>query len=234
MNIKTLTFDVFGTVVDWRSGVARSAEAYLKPKGFDLDWGAFADGWRSGYVPAILSVVEGKRPWATFETLHREILDGMVGKFGLEGLGENDREALNAGWRQLDPWPDVTAGMTRLKAKFPLVSLSNGGVAQMIALARRGGLPWDAILGAQISGSYKPDPKLYLDAAHLLDCRPDEVMMVAAHPSDLRAAAGCGLRTAYVHRAHEYGAHSEKPRPDAGAFDIHAEDFGDLADQLGC
>ncbi len=234
MDIRALTFDVFGTTVDWRSGVAREAQRQLAPKGYDLDWNAIADRWRAGYLPAMAPVREGKRPWVTFEVLHREILDGMAGAFGLEGLTDAERDALNLGcWRRLDPWPDTRAGMARLAKKGPLISLSNGSIAQIIALARHGDLRWDAILGTQFSNSYKPDPKLYLDAVRALGLEPGQVMMVAAHTDDLKAAAACGLRTAYVHRSDEYGQGNERRRPEAGAFDFHADSFEDLAAALG-
>ncbi len=234
MDIRALTFDVFGTTVDWRSGVAREAQRQLEPKGYSLDWNAIADRWRAGYLPAMAPVRDGKRPWVTFEVLHREILDGMAGEFGLQGLTEAERDDLNlACWRKLDPWPDTRPGMTRLAKMASLIALSNGSIAQMIAIARHGDLRWDAILGAQVSGTYKPDPKLYKDSVRILGLAPEQVMMVAAHTDDLKAAAACGLRTAYVHRADEYGPGNERRRPEAGAFDIEVDSFEDLAAALG-
>ncbi|MEI7933180.1 MAG: haloacid dehalogenase type II [Alphaproteobacteria bacterium] len=233
LDVKALVFDVFGTVVDWRSSVAREAEAFLSLRGHKLDWNAFADRWREGYQPAMAPVRQGKRPWVSFEVLHKEILIEMLSELGVEAITADDLNELNQAWRRLDPWPDVPHGLTRLRQVGPVVALSNGGIAQMIALARWGAYNWDAILGAQVSQTYKPDPKSYLDSAKILDLRPDQVMMVAAHPWDLTAAAGCGLRTAYVHRATEYGAEMDRKRPAKGTFDIEVDSFEDLADRLG-
>ena len=206
----------------------------LAPKGYNLDWSAVADRWRAGYLPAMAPVREGKRPWVSFETLHREILDGMADEFGLEALPDSERDELNlAAWRRLDPWPDTRAGMARLAKGASLIALSNGSIAQMIAIARHGDLRWDAILGAQFSGTYKPDPKLYKDAVRTLGLEPGQVMMVAAHVDDLNAAAACGLRTAYVHRADEYGPGKGVRAPDPGTFDIQVDSFEDLAAALG-
>lgn len=233
LDIKALVFDVFGTVVDWRTSVAREAESYLSLRGHKLDWLAFADRWREGYQPAMAPVREGKRPWVSFEVLHEEILMEMLDELGVEAITAADLKELNQAWRRLDPWPDVPSGLQRLRQVGPVVALSNGGVAQMIALARWGGFHWDTILGAQISKTYKPDPKIYLDGAEYLDLRPEQVMMVAAHPWDLDAAKACGLRTAYVHRATEYGADKDRKRPAKGTYDIEVDSFEDLADRLG-
>lgn len=232
-DIKALVFDVFGTVVDWRSSVAREAEAFLSLRGYKLDWNAFADRWRAGYQPAMAPVREGRRPWVSFEVLHKEILIEMLDEMGVPAITDADLDELNGAWRRLDPWPDVPSGLMRLRQVGPVVALSNGGIAQMIALARWGNFNWDTILGAQVSQTYKPDPKIYLDGAALLGLRPDQVMMVAAHPWDLQAAAGCGLATAYVHRATEYGADKDRERPAKGSFDLHVDSFEDLADRLG-
>ncbi len=233
LDIKALVFDVFGTVVDWRSSVAREAEAFLSLRGHKLDWFAFADRWREGYQPAMAPVREGKRPWVSFEVLHEEILVEMLAELGVEAITAADLKELNQAWRRLDLWPDVPGGLSRLRQVGPVVALSNGGIAQMIALARWGGFQWDTILGAQVSKTYKPDSKIYLDGAAYLDLRPDQVMMVAAHPWDLEAAKACGLRTAYVHRPTEYGTEKPKKRPDKGTFDIEVDSFEELADRLG-
>ena len=232
-DIRALVFDVFGPVVDWRTSVAREAEAFLSLRGYKLDWLAFADRWRAGYQPAMAPVREGKRPWVTFETLHLEILIEMLNEAGVKVITDTELIELNQAWRKLDPWPDVPGGLQRLRQVGPVVALSNGGIAQMVALARWGGFHWDAILGAQVSRTYKPDPKIYLDAVDYVDLRPDQVMMVAAHPWDLQAAGACGLRTAFVHRATEYGADKDRERPKRGTFDMEVESFEELADRLG-
>jgi 2-haloacid dehalogenase len=233
MTIKALTFDVFGTVVDWRSGVAREAEALLAPKGFDRDWPAFADAWRARYQPAMSAVRKGERPFVILDTLHRENLVELLAAEGIVGLSETEVDQLNRAWHRLDPWPDVVAGLTRLKRRFILATLSNGNVALMVAMARRAGLPWDAILGAEVSGAYKPLPEAYDSAARMLGLAPAECLMVAAHPYDLRAAAARGFRTAYVRRPLEDGPGTEPPWPAKGAFDYAVGDFGSLADALG-
>jgi 2-haloacid dehalogenase len=231
--IKALTFDVFGTVVDWRASVAREAEAQLAPKGVALDWGAFADGWRAKYVPAMAKVSSGARPFVTLDVLHRENLVELLAERGVAGLTDAEVDDLNLAWHRLDPWPDVLEGMARLKRRFILASLSNGNVRLMVDMARRAGLPWDAILGAEVARAYKPSPEAYDAAARLLALDPAECLMVAAHPTDLAAAAARGLRTAYVHRPLERGPGREAKRPAAGTFDYAVDSFLELADVLG-
>ena len=231
--IQALTFDVFGTVVDWRSSVAREAEAMLAPKGFALDWGAFADGWRARYVPAMAKVSGGSRPFVILDVLHRENLVELLQETGVEGLSEAEVDALNLAWHRLDPWPDVVEGLARLKRRFMLATLSNGNVRLMVDMARRAGLPWDAILGAEVARAFKPQPEAYDSAARMLGLAPAECLMVAAHPADLAAAAGRGFRTAYVHRPLERGPGREPKRPAPRTFDYEAEDFIDLAEKLG-
>jgi len=231
--IQALAFDVFGTVVDWRRSVAREAEALLAPKGVALDWGAFADGWRAKYVPAMARVSSGARPFVALDVLHRENLVDLLAEHRIGGLTEAEIDALNLAWHRLDPWPDVLAGMARLKRRFILASLSNGNVRLMVDVARRAGLLWDAILGAEVARAYKPTPEAYDAAARLLMLDPSECLMVAAHPSDLAAAAARGLRTAYVHRPLERGPHREATRPAPGTFDYAVDSFPELADALG-
>ena len=230
--IKALTFDVFGTVVDWRSGVAREAEAALAPKGHALDWGAFADRWRALYQPAMEQVRTGARPFTILDALHRENLVVLLAELGIAGLSEPEIDALNLAWHRLDPWPDVLDGMARLRRRFILASLSNGNIALMVDMARRAGLPWDVILGAEVARAYKPQPEAYDSAARMLALAPAECLMVAAHPSDLAAAAARGLRTAYVHRPLENGPGREARRPAAGTFDYQVDSFGELAEAL--
>jgi len=234
MLIKALTFDVFGTLVDWRGGVAREAEALLAPKGFAKDWGAFADAWRSRYQPAMRKVRRGERPFTTLDVLHRENLVELLAQEGVEGLTEAEVDHLNRAWHRLDPWPDVVPGLHRLKARYIVASLSNGNVALAVNLAKHAGLPWDVILGGDVAGAYKPSAEAYLGAVRRLALEPEECMMVAAHPTDLEAAASRGFRTAYVHRPLEDGPGRESVRPQPGTFDLSADDLPSLAALLGC
>jgi 2-haloacid dehalogenase len=231
-DIRALTFDVFGTVVDWRASVAREAEALLGPKGHALDWGDFADRWRALYQPAMAKVRHGERDFVILDQLHRENLVALLAELEVRSLGEAEIDELNRAWHRLDPWPDVLEGLGRLKRRFILATLSNGNVALMVNMARRAGLPWDVILGAEVARAYKPAPEAYDAAARMLALAPAECLMVAAHPADLRAAARRGFRTAYVHRPLEQGPGREPARPEPDAFDYAAEDFIDLARQL--
>jgi 2-haloacid dehalogenase len=232
MEIQALTFDVFGTVVDWRGSVAREAERLLAPKGHALDWGGFADGWRARYVPAMAKVSSGERPFVILDDLHRENLVELLAESGITDLTNAEIDELNLAWHRLDPWPDVLEGLARLKRRFILATLSNGNVRLMVDMARRAGLPWDAILGAEAARAYKPQPEAYDSAARMLRLAPAECLMVAAHPSDLAAAATRGLSTAYVARPLEYGPDRQPRRPDLGTFDYHVESFLELADAL--
>ncbi len=232
-NIRALTFDVFGTTVDWCSGVAREAKAMLAPHGCDCDWIEFANRWRAGYQPAMDEVRSGRRGYVTMDVLHREMLDPVLAHYGVTGLSEANKQHLALGWRRLDPWPDVVAGMQRLKHRYILVALSNANIALAVEMAKRGGLPWDVVLGAEIVRTYKPRPEIYDSAPHLLGFAPDQVMMVACHVWDLDAAAKRGLRTAFVRRPDEYGPGKSGPAPQAGAYDVVAENFEGLADALG-
>ena len=230
--IKALTFDVFGTVVDWRSSVAREAEAFLAPKGVSPDWGDFADRWRARYQPSMAKVRMGERPFAILDELHRENLLDMLAEDGIS-LGEAEIDYLNRAWHRLDPWPEVVEGLTRLKRHFILATLSNGNVALMVNMAKRAGLPWDVILGAEVARAYKPAPEAYDRAAAMLGLAPAQCLMVAAHPYDLMSAAGRGFRTAYVHRPLEQGPGREAERPPPGTFDYEVNGFVELAEVLG-
>lgn len=232
-NIRALTFDVFGTVVDWRAGIAREAEAMLAPKGHALDWGAFADAWRAEYQPAMAAVREGKRDYVVMDVLHREMLDAALEHFGVAGLDETELHRLAMAWRRLDPWPDAVEGMNRLKTRFAVAALSNGNVALILAMAKRAGLPWDVILGSELVRTYKPDAAIYDSAPRFLDLAPSQVMMVACHPWDLAAAASRGLRTAYVHRPLEWGPGTERALSQADEFDVSVGSFVELADVMG-
>src|SRR5215831_12937464 len=234
MAIKALTFDVFGTVVDWRSSIFREGEAFGRAKGITgVDWQLFADKWRGLYQPAMDEVRSGRRPFVKLDVLHRESLDKLVAEFGIKGLTEADLDHLNRAWHRLDPWPDSVPGLQRMKKKYILATLSNGNVALMVNMARRAGLPWDAVLGAEVARHYKPQPEAYLTTAAMLGLRPEQCMMVAAHGNDLLAASRCGFRTAYVPRPAEHGPGGKVDGGHEGKFDVVAHDFVDLAVQLG-
>src|SRR6266436_2888117 len=203
---KACFFDVFGTLVDWRTSIAREAEAVLKPLGHQLDWLAFADAWRGEYQPAMEEVRAGKLAFCKLDVLHRHNLDRILPRFGIKGLPEDTARDLNLAWHRLDAWPDVAPGMARLKKRFRLAPVSNGNISLMVDLARRNGLPWDAILGSEIAGDYKPKPRVYLAACEALDLPPGDCMMVAAHSNDLKHAASNGLRTAHISRMNEHGS----------------------------
>jgi 2-haloacid dehalogenase len=231
--IRALTFDVFGTVVDWRSGVAREAARIIGARGRELDWGAFADRWRALYQPSLQRVRTGERPWTRLDDLHRESLLQVLGEFGVSNLASGEIEDLNFAWHRLDPWPGAVAGLVRLKSRYVLATLSNGNVSLIVDMAKRAGLPWDAVLGAEVAKAYKPLPEAYLTTPRLLDCRPEECLMVAAHHEDLVAARSCGLRAAYVHRPREFGPAPKNDLPPDHGHDLVADDFHDLADRLG-
>ncbi len=231
--IKALTFDVFGTVVDWRSSIIREGQLISADKGYSINWGDFADDWRSGYGPAMNKVRRGELPWTNLDNLHRMILDELVAKYALVDLSEEELSHFNSAWHRLSPWPDTLQGLYRLKSSYIITTLSNGNVSLLTNMAKNAGLPWDAVLSAELAGHYKPDARAYLKAAELLSLQPEEVLMVAAHPSDLRAAAKAGLRTAYVIRPLERGPGRAVDKNPEGNFDIIATDFLDLAAQLG-
>ena len=231
--IRALVFDVFGTVVDWRASIAGEVAAVAESRGLRVDGGAFADAWRAGYQPAMRRVASGAVPWATIDVLNREILDTLLPGFGLEGLDERERAHLNFAWHRLDPWPDAVAGLQRLKRRWPIATLSNGNVSLLVALARHGGLPWDTVLSAELIEKYKPDLAVYRMATRLLGIADSELVLVAAHPSDLDAAREAGLMTAYVHRPLEYGRDHRAEALPPGRFDWQTRDFADLASQLG-
>lgn len=232
-SVQALVFDVFGTVVDWRASIIREGQLLSANKGFDVDWAEFADRWRSGYGPAMNRVRTGELPWTKIDDLHRMILDDLIEEFDLRGLSEAEIDHFNRAWHRLSPWPDSVAGLNRLKTKYVIATLSNGNVSLLTNMAKNAGLPWDAVLSAELAGHYKPDPEAYLKAADLLSLEPQQVMMVAAHPGDLRAAARVGLRTAYVIRPLERGPGRPVNRNPDGEFDYTADDFLDLARKLG-
>jgi 2-haloacid dehalogenase len=231
--VHALVFDVFGTVVDWRGSIIREGRRLGRKKGLRVDWAAFADAWRGGYRPAMARVRSGELPWASIDALHLMILEGLLERFGIAGLSDEELQQLNRAWHRLRPWPDARAGLRRLKRDHVIATLSNGNVALLTDLAKFGALPWDCILSAELFRHYKPDPQVYLGAAALLDVAPQRLMMVAAHKDDLHAARGCGLRTAFVRRPLEFGRGARPDLTEEPAFDVNADDFLDLAEQLG-
>jgi 2-haloacid dehalogenase len=231
--VKALLFDVFGTLVDWRTSIAREARALLLPQGVNVDWEAFADAWRDQYQPAMDEVRSGRLPFSRLDALHRRNLDVVLKEFGLAHIGEPARKELNLAWHRLDAWPDVSLGLARLRTKFRVAPCSNGNVSLMADLARRNGFYWDAILGAEIARDYKPKPVVYLASAAAFDCEPGEAMMVAAHSGDLAAAAACGLRTAFIARPDEKGP-GKGERQATVPVDLAADGLLQLADRLGC
>jgi 2-haloacid dehalogenase len=232
--IRALTFDVFGTVVDWRTSIAREGETVGRRHGLTVDWRAFADAWRGLYQPMLSKVRTGEMPWTKLDDLHRMALDRVMAQFAIEGLSAEEIDDLNRAWHRLDPWPDAVAGLTRLRRTFILATLSNGNVALIVNMARRAGLPWDAVLGAEVARHYKPQPEAYLTTAELLGLRPEQCMMVAAHNGDLAAARGVGFRTAFVARPTEHGPGQKKDLVAEETWDVVASDFVDLATRLSC
>ncbi len=232
-SVKACVFDVFGTVVDWRSSVAADVQALAKRKGVTIDAEQFADAWRAGYGPSMNRVRSGELPWTRLDALHRMTLDRILVDFGISSLSEPEKDALNHAWHRLKPWPDSVAGLTRLKKTFIIAPLSNGNIALMTDLAKHSGLPWDCILGAELVRHYKPDREVYESAADFLDLPPGDVMMVAAHLGDLRAAKRVGLKTAFVTRPLEFGPTGKPDLTADASIDVSAKDFNDLARQLG-
>ena len=230
--VQALFFDVFGTLVDWRTSIAREAEAALKPLGFAVDWLAFADAWRGEYQGAMDEVRLGRIAFCKLDVLHRRNLEKILPRFNISGLSEDVLHNLNLAWHRLDAWPDVPPGLTRLKRRFLIAPCSNGNISLMVGIARRNGLPWDAILGSEIAGDYKPKPRVYLAACEALDLPPAECMMVAAHSKDLSHAAQQGLRTAHVARPNEHGPGKGEPAPTV-PVDFTATSLDDLAVKLG-
>jgi 2-haloacid dehalogenase len=233
-NVKALLFDVFGTVVDWRTSTIRELSGFGRGRGLDRDWAAFADRWRSLYQPAMEEVRAGRRPWANLDTLHRESLETLLAEFDMRGLAAHEVDHLNRAWHRLDPWPDAVGGLRRLKTRYVIGPLSNGNVALLTNMAKRAGLPWDVILGAEVARAYKPMPECYKRNAEILGLAPAEVMLVAAHNDDLAAAAAVGYRTAFVARPGEYGPHQTKDLHADRAWDVVTDSFHGVADALGC
>ncbi len=235
-DVRALLFDVFGTCVDWRTGVAAEARETGRRRGVveGVAWEAFADAWRARYQPQMQTVRSGARPWVDLDVLHREALDEVVAEFGVaDAFSAADRDALTGAWHRLDPWPDTVPGLVRLRSRFIVAPNSNAHIALLVDMAKRAGLPWDAILGAQTAGAYKPLPAAYLNNVALLKLEPGQVMMVAAHNDDLVAARACGLRTGFLARPREHGPGQTTDLDPREDWDVVADDLIDLARRLG-
>ncbi|MEK9626269.1 MAG: haloacid dehalogenase type II [Gammaproteobacteria bacterium] len=233
-DLRAVLFDVFGTVVDWRTSIAREVGESLARHGISMDNEALADRWRALYQPAMERVRSGSIEFVPLDVLHRENLDQLLEEFSIDCLSEKEKVDLNLAWHRLDPWPDSPGGLSRLKTRYTVGSLSNGNIDLIRDMAQHGGLPWDAIVGAEVAGAYKPQPQAYLGSAKALSLEPEQCMLVAAHNDDLRAAAACGFKTAFVARPFEHGPDQSTDLIAEEAFDLIARDFMDLADQLGC
>jgi 2-haloacid dehalogenase len=235
-NIKALIFDVFGTVVDWRRGIAREAEALLgREKGLSLDWEEFADAWRAKYQPAMEPIRRGERAFTKLDVLHRENLVEVLADYGITSLTDAEIDRFNTAWHRLPPWPDSVPGLLRLKTKFIIGTQSNGNIALMVNMAKNGGLPWDVILGSEVVQAYKPQPEAYQRACEALMLPPEQVLMTAAHNNDLAAAKAQGMSTAFVARPLEFGTKNRKADIEPGPHvDISAWSFTELAEKLGC
>ena len=234
MDVDALVFDVFGTCVDWRGTIIREAERWSRELGRPVDGAGLADAWRANYDPSMEEIRAGRRAFTLLDTLHRETLNKIAPRFGLGGLDEATMDRLNRVWHRLDPWPDTVPGLRRLKSRFLLAPLSNGGVALLARMAKRAGLPWDLILSGELFQGYKPESKVYLGAARLLDLDPSRVMMVAAHNGDLAAASKLGFRTAFILRPTEYGPKQTTDLAPGGAWDFSCDSMEELAEKLGC
>jgi len=229
---KACFFDVFGTLVDWRNSIARESEAILKPLGFGLDWLAFADAWRGEYQPAMEEIRSGRMPFCRLDILHRHNLERILPRFDVSGLDEATKRQLNLAWHRLDAWPDSARGLARLKKQCLIAPVSNGNISLMVDLARRNGFPWDAILGSEIAGDFKPKPRVYLSACEAFDLAPGDCMMIAAHSNDLSHAAKSGLRTGHIARPNEHGPGKGESGPKI-QVDVAGRDLEDLAAKLG-
>jgi 2-haloacid dehalogenase len=232
--IQALLFDVFGTVVDWRGSIIAELTRFGADKGIAADWVAFTDDWRGLYQPSMEKVRSGQRAWTILDVLHRESLDQLLDKYGIAGLSEAEKAHLNRAWHRLKPWSDVVEGLTRLKSRYIIGTLSNGNVGLLTRMGKNAGLPWDVVLGAETARAYKPLPQAYLASAALLNLEPAQVMLVAAHNGDLAAAAAAGLSTAFVPRPQEHGPHQKTDFKAERAWNVVAGSFVELADAMGC
>ncbi|NNE21006.1 MAG: haloacid dehalogenase type II [Rhizobiales bacterium] len=233
-SVKALFFDVFGTVVDWRTSIVRELASFGQMKGIDADWTGFADAWRGLYQPAMEEVRSGRRDWMILDELHRESLVRLLGQFGIGAVSDGEIDDLNRAWHRLDPWPDCVDGLTRLKTKYILSTLSNGNTALLVNMAKRAGLPWDVVLGAETARAYKPLPEAYRRNMALLALKPHQCMMVAAHNDDLKAATALGMRAAFVARPTEYGPGQTRDVAPDEDWDVITDGMTGLATALDC
>src|SRR5579872_3301292 len=231
--VKALVFDTFGTVVDWRGSIIEEGRIWAKGRNLNVDWARFADRWRDGYAPAMEKVRKGELPWTKLDDLHRMLLEDLLKEFGMTGLSEAEKDHWNRVWHRLKPWPDSVAGLMRLKKKYTIAPLSNGNVGLLNDMAKNAGLPWDLILSAELAKHYKPDREAYLTAVSLLELKPEEVMMCAAHSGDLMSARSFGLRTGFIHRPNEYGPTRKADDAKPGDFDVVSTGMVDLATKMG-
>ena len=231
-NVKAMTFDVFGTVVDWRSSIAREAKMMGEQKGFDFDWDNFADKWRAGYGPSMNKVRTGELPWTKIDVLHRMILDELLSEYNITNLTESEKDHFNRAWHRLDPWPDSVPGLTELKKNYVISPLSNGNVALLVNMAKYGGLPWDTVLSAELAQHYKPDPEAYQSTSEFLGFPIEQIMMVAAHKNDLKSAKGQGMMTGYIPRPKEHRPNTTVDSNPEDYIDIIGENFVDFANKM--
>ena len=234
LGVEALLFDVFGTVVDWRSSIIAELAAFAAQRGLKADWTAFTDDWRRLYQPAMEEVRSGRRAWTILDVLHRESLEKLLVTHAVGGLTEAEKARIARVWHRLTPWPDAVAGLRRLRRRYIIGTLSNGNVGLLVRMAKHADLPWDVVLGAETAGAYKPQRQAYLANAALLNLEPAQVMLVAAHNGDLQAAAAAGLRTAFVARPREYGPGQARDLAAERAWDVVADSFVTLADAMGC
>jgi 2-haloacid dehalogenase len=233
--VRALTFDVFGTVVDWRSSVIRQLREFGTKYGVETDWETFADEWRyDGYIGGIGLIRKGELPFQTAGQLHRRKLDVLLAERGITGVPDEAVADLNLAWHRLDPWPDSVKGLKKLRSKFIVSTLSNGEVRLLVDMAKFGGLEWDCILSAEVTGAFKPEPQCYLRAIEILGLEPHEVMMVAAHKGDLKAAQAQGMQAAFIPRPHEAGPNRTVDLTPDPAFQLWANGLEELASKLGC
>jgi 2-haloacid dehalogenase len=230
---EVLLFDVFGTVVDWRTSLQRWFQQFGREHNLEADWVGLVDDWRAAYEPSMARVRQGERPYVTLDVLHRESLDALLPQYGLENVLESDRRQMVRAWRWLDPWPDTIAGLTRLKRKYVIGTLSNGGLGLLVDMAKYAGLPWDVALSADLFQHYKPDPAVYLGAAELLARPASALMLVAAHNYDLAAARSHGYRTAFVARPAEYGPRQKRDFGPEDTWDYSVKSLEELAGKMG-
>jgi 2-haloacid dehalogenase len=233
-DVKALLFDVFGTVVDWRTSIIADLTQFGAGKGIAADWAQFTDDWRALYQPALEEVRSGRRAWTILDVLHRESLEALLDRHKITTLSEAEKDHINRAWHRLEPWPDSVEGLTRLKRRYIIGTLSNGNIGLLTRMAKHAGLPWDVILGAETARAYKRLPQAYLANAQLLNLEPGQVMLAAAHNDDLAAAAAVGLRTAFVARPTEHGPHQKADFKAERDWDVVADDFGSLASAMGC